>query len=787
MSRSILFMTLFAARCAAEELTCIACTSGYYLDHESITCRHCPANMSTFTNTNATRATDCMCEAGLFNSTEACVPCSLGTFKTLLANTTCTQCMPNANTTNTGNVDPAQCLCNPGFTVTSAKSPSESCISCSPGSFKDWLGDETCTACPANSYCPRKSITPTPCPANSISSSLAGSVYDCTCMPGFHHHFTHSEPPSLVCVPCETGTYTEAYNTTTCDKCHSNSFFNRTGASSITDCVQCPENSVSEPGSSNITQCFCVLGYAGMPGDACVACAPGFFRDDPTQYICTACGPDTYNGLYSRNQSLDCLQCPPDQTSPSGSDAELDCVCREGRYATISADGSRWVCHLCAPGTFQNQINASSCTECPPGTASSVAGANHSTTCAPCNSGYHAIQPAATQCSACTPGEWQNLADPAWRSSPCEPCPGNSTHSLTASTNIHDCVCSTGFVKYSSADVSNRCERCRPGSFCPGNGTQVACSYNSWSPGGVFPGPCVQCAALSRAINDGNTVGRHQCQCVPGSEGAYDSECALCVPGKFQPLNYTYPDGADFVADMDVAVATACRPCPIGSYSDAAGAYACKSCPVHSNASVGTDALTGCVCVPGYYGPDGGPCEGCPADSFCLGGVAATQCRPHSKSPPLSSAPADCKCDPGYYSSASNITCRKCPAGFYCHGDQHIEACAANSSSLAGASAASACTCAPGMWRECILQHATGVYLNSNGQPCVIEWLAECVACGENNICIENTLLHCPMHSTSPVGSSDQHDCVCDDGYYNIFHHTTDDSSHDMTYEHDGR
>ena len=233
----------------------------------------------------------------------------------------------------------------------------------------------------------------------------------------------------------------------------------------------------------------------------------------------------------------------------------------------------------------------------------------------------------------------------------------------------------------------------------------------------------------------------------------------------------------------DAAVATTCRPCPVGTYNDADGAHVCTACPTHSNASAGTDALDGCVCVSGYYGPDGGPCAGCPADSFCLGGVAATQCRPHSKSPPLSSAAADCKCDPGYYSNATDLACRKCPPGFYCHGDQHIAACAGNSSSPAGASAAENCTCAPGMWRECILQVATGAYLDADGQPCTIDWLADCVTCAADTICLENTLLHCPDHSTAPAGSADEHACQCDDGYYNVFYHAVGDGDV-LDYEH---
>ena len=52
--------------------------------------------------------------------------------------------------------------------------------------------------------------------------------------------------------------------------------------------------------------------------------------------------------------------------------------------------------------------------------------------------------------------------------------------------------------------------------------------YNIWSPGGVFSGPCIACAMHSSALNEGNTIGRHQCQCEPGTEGRYTTPTALC-------------------------------------------------------------------------------------------------------------------------------------------------------------------------------------------------------------------------------------------------------------------
>ena len=77
----------------------------------------------------------------------------------------------------------------------------------------------------------------------------------------------------------------------------------------------------------------------------------------------------------------------------------------------------------------------------------------------------------------------------------------------------------------------------------------------------------------------------------------------------------------------------------------------------------------------------------------------------------------------------------------------------------------------------------TGAYLDGSGQACEIQWDIVCVQCGVDEICVNNTLLHCPAHSSAPQGSGDVHDCVCGDGFYGVFHHEGDDGT---LYEHDG-
>ena len=52
-------------------------------------------------------------------------------------------------------------------------------------------------------------------------------------------------------------------------------------------------------------------------------------------------------------------------------------------------------------------------------------------------------------------------------------------------------------------------------------------------------------------------------------------------------------------------------------------------------------------------------------------------------------------------------------------------------------------------------------------QPlCTIHWGLPCVQYGPNDVCFNETLLHCPQHSTAEAGSHEALHCVCDNGFY---------------------
>jgi hypothetical protein len=348
--------------------------------------------------------------------------------------------------------------------------------------------------------------------------------------------------------------------------------------------------------------------------------------------------------------------------------------------------------------------------------------------------------------------------------------------------SVDDCVCAGGFYKdtsgagYEPGDVFE-CAVCTAASSCPGNNSRLACGANEYAEAGASV--CVSCPANSQGVLAVGLVAETQCQCAPGFEGAYGSGCAACVLGEFQGLDYTY-DSADAalrgVVDAALlelglpgvsAFAVACEACAEGTFSSAPAQSVCSSCAANSSAPAGSDAGTDCECVAGFYGPDGGPCALCPAGSFCVGGLEEAQaCRLHSTSAAGASSESGCACVPGFFSVAADGVCQKCPVGSSCPGGLAVEACAANSTSPAGAAAASACTCAPGHWRGCTPVEGGGA-VDANNEACEIDFLLPCVECGEDVVCLNNTLLHCPEHSEAPAGSSHSEDCVCEGGYFN--------------------
>eukprot|EP00961_Rhodomonas_salina_P189623 2558451-Rhodomonas_salina.1 len=108
-----------------------------------------------------------------------------------------------------------------------------------------------------------------------------------------------------------------------------------------------------------------------------------------------------------------------------------------------------------------------------------------------------------------------------------------------------------------------------------------------------------------------------------------------------------------------------------------------------------SDEQTDCICVPGYFGPDGGPCTLCPVDFWCPGGNFRYRCTNFSSSVAGSSEMSDCICDAQYAGPRDGRRCDLCDPNFYCPGGNLSYACPGTSISPAGSDVLTDCTCAP--------------------------------------------------------------------------------------------
>jgi hypothetical protein len=758
----------------------VACAAGFFLS-QSLNCTACPAGSSTFHYTNASSALHCLCRPGFENASARCEQCRVGFYKEELANASCARCVAHSSTAAAGSANVSACVCDPGFSKPTFKTPpaqhmpenhARPCEPCAPGSFKRAQADEACLECPADRFCPVGSVEPTACPANSSAAPGRAKVEECLCHAGFH--FARDGAGAFFCQPCAPGFFNELVNQSACVACPANTFNPEQAAPSVARCRACDPNAAAPPASFAIEACACNLGYAGAPGADCTACEPGTFRENSSRYICEACPANTYNVLLHSSSRAACLACHANTSSAPGSRSQRACVCDPGLSGELDpAAGTDGVyeCTPCFGGTYAEAANSSECDACPAGKFSASVGAAARETCQPCARGSVALEEGMTVCEPCGASTWQNTSAPGHLARPCEACPANASHALAGVTDVFACVCAPGVYKL-PLDFGFRCALCEPGSRCPGDDRIEACPFNTFAVGGVVT-ECTPCAALSRAATSAPLASPEQCQCVPGAEGAFHEHCALCAPGKFQPLDLTFngTGATGSFVDGVRAQATECGPCAADQFQPALGATACVPCHAHSSTAgaAGSDAAEDCTCDAGFVGEDGVACGLCEAGRFCPGGEVAIVCRLFSHSPAGSWQEANCSCNAGYFSLDRTAACDKCPPGAWCAGGVGYVPCANASTSAAGARAVEQCFCEPGFWRGCTRTKdragRDAGFVDAAGQPCVIAFEQPCVQCGPNDVCVNDTLLHCPDNSASLPGSDDRFDCRCNSGY----------------------
>lgn len=579
---------------------------------------------------------------------------------------------------------------------------------CQPGSFGDAGGP--CTECSVGKWC--DGGIENACPANAASlfvGALARS--DCKCNAGYFG------PAGGPCALCQAGEYCAG------------------GANVAT---QCPENSESGAGSSQVTDCVCRSGFNGNPGGPCEVCMRGS--------VCSGGGVEP---------------CPENSESLSGSIDVSSCKCLAGFYG---ADGG--ACAECAADSYCP--GGPSITSCPTH-ASSPAGSKSVEACV-CNGGYY--QAADGSCSMCTAGSYCNGDEE-------KTCPQNA-NSVSGASSRAACVCSDGFRGAAGSD----CTACIAGTYCsdgvestcPPHTTSAAQSRSAadclpvegyYSSGGsVIPcavgtykdsvgdTACIACTTGASTSMTGSTSVM-QCSCSNGYYGPAGGSCTECGVGKWCASgveNACPSNAATLIAGSSLASECACVPGFVGNPSGKCnqcmpnhfcpGGDVKTRCEQHSRSNAGSSSASDCVCADGFHGANGGQCAECAANSYCSDGIK-TVCPANSNSRSGSSASVACTCNAGFHGDPGAI-CTSCPGSSYCPGGSAVQTCPASSTSPSGSISKAACACNIGFFKV-----ADG----------------SCYECLVGGYCNNDDLNQCPDHTSSPRGSDQLSDCSCMDGY----------------------
>jgi hypothetical protein len=319
--------------------------------------------------------------------------------------------------------------------------------------------------------------------------------------------------------------------------------------------------------------------------------------------------------------------------------------CPGGRYSADNQSVGVESCLPCPANTWSGDLTES-CQQCPSNSNSPVAttfiesctcnpGAEglNGHTCVLCTTGKYKISNGTALCQDCAEGKYSGSVGAALAST-CLACPDNSL-SIAASSLITACVCNAGYTGANGGE----CAPCAAGKYktVPGTAACTDCASGLYSTAVAADNSnvCLQCVSNSNSVAGSDAITR--CLCNMGWVGSNGGPCEACVAGKYK----------------DVIGSAACTNCSANQYATALAATSssvCQLCLVNSNSPAGSNAVTKCLCNPGWFGADGFACTACLSGKFKI----------------LSGSSACIDCLTGKYSTTASATssdvCTNCPA-----------------------------------------------------------------------------------------------------------------------------
>ncbi len=368
--------------------------------------------------------------------------------------------------------DATQCNCPVGMFY----SAGVGCTNCSSTSYKDFVANGPCLACPSGASVPAAAI-----PAVSISGcsvcSLPGQVITlsgCVCGPSYAFDAALGG-----CFPCSGASYKALAQNTACTSCPSHSSSAVQPATNVSACI-CPNNSTL---ATDKSVCNCALGYE-WNGVSCSACSAKFYKDalgDGPTFSVVALPPAI---------ALSQCQCPINSRLLSGV-----CQCDAGYAGVVTAFGLS--CVVCDGSSFKGSVGNGGCSSCPGFATVAAPPATSSVQCAcptnssvlsgscQCDAGFSAYFAPALACVPCSSSSFNGSAG----NTPCTACPNLAVVAQPPAISISSCVCPA--LTSLSADQSS-CV-CSAGYF-RSNGFCQFCSASSYKSAiGDSEAFCVTC------------------------------------------------------------------------------------------------------------------------------------------------------------------------------------------------------------------------------------------------------------------------------------------------------
>jgi len=294
--------------------TALTCPAGQYFDANSA-CSPCPANNAC---------------AGGDDSAAAAVPCGVNTEAPAGGATTCTACLPGAQSTS-----------------------GSACQACIVGQYRGAASSCAAGNCPANNFCPLNPANTatilTPCAAGSDKATAGLAATQAACQ------------------ACTLGQYSTAGSACSPGACSINNF--------------CPRGTGTNSGVNVLTPCAAgsdkaTAGLAATQA-ACQACTAGQYNTAGTACSSVGCPANNYcpRGTGTNSGVTVLTPCDAGKTSTAGSSVSTACTdCAAGTYGDTAGAG----CKDCPANSYCP--GGSTITACPTGT-SSTAKSTASTDC----------------------------------------------------------------------------------------------------------------------------------------------------------------------------------------------------------------------------------------------------------------------------------------------------------------------------------------------------------------------------------------------------------------------